>query len=75
MYSGFWKGSGFLFIIKLNKRSIYIELLAKQLPEYRLYHSQKANKIAHYIRIPAVILGFLIALSWISISVTIRWQH
>nr|WP_235379151.1 Mpo1-like protein [Candidatus Coxiella mudrowiae] len=52
-----------------------MELLAKQLPEYRLYHSQKANKIAHYIRIPAVILGFLIALSWISISVAIRWQH
>ena len=68
MYSGFWKGSGFLFIIKLNKRSIYKEYLHRvarqtQLPEYRLHHSQKANKIAHYIRIPAVILGFLIALS------------
>ncbi|WP_251365644.1 Mpo1-like protein [Coxiella-like endosymbiont of Rhipicephalus sanguineus] len=51
-----------------------MELLAKQLPEYRLYHSQKANKIVHYIGIPAVILGFLIALSWISISVAIRWH-
>ncbi|WP_304985422.1 Mpo1-like protein [Coxiella-like endosymbiont] len=52
-----------------------MESLAKQkLPEYRLYHNEKANKIAHYIRIPAVILDFLVALSWISISVAIRWH-
>lgn len=42
-----------------------MESLARQVAEYQLYHSQKANKIAHYI-------GFLIALSWISISVAIR---
>lgn len=50
-----------------------MESLTKQLQEYKLYYSEKANKIAQYIGVPAVILGVLIGLSWISVSVAVRW--
>lgn len=48
--------------------------LTEQLSEYRQQHVEKVNKITHYIGVPAIILGMLILLSWISISIAGHWH-
>ena len=48
--------------------------LAEQLRDYRLRHTEKANKLTHYIGIPALILGTLILLSWVSVSIAGQWH-
>ncbi len=48
--------------------------LPDQLDEYRQQHSEKPNQLAHYIGIPAIVIGALILLSWISISIAGKWH-
>jgi len=54
--------------------------LAQQLAEYEQQHQNKTNQLTHYIGIPAIVVGTLILLSWISIGfgatfhVTFAWM-
>ncbi|WP_267256942.1 Mpo1 family 2-hydroxy fatty acid dioxygenase [Coxiella endosymbiont of Ornithodoros maritimus] len=51
-----------------------MESLTRRLTEYRLYHTHRINKILHYIGAPLIVLALLVALSWISLSVAMRWH-
>jgi len=46
----------------------------EQLAAYRQQHTQKTNQIAHYIGIPAILIGALLALNWVSISIAKEWH-
>lgn len=46
----------------------------EQLAHYLQQHSERVNKVAHYISIPAIVLGALILLSWVSISIAGYWH-
>lgn len=51
-----------------------MKLFAEQFAHYRQQHTEKLNKIAHYISVPAILLGALILLSWVSISIAGYWH-
>ncbi|OGO93046.1 MAG: hypothetical protein A3F41_04105 [Coxiella sp. RIFCSPHIGHO2_12_FULL_44_14] len=42
--------------------------------EYQAQHQNHTNVLVHAMGIPAILLGTLILLSWISISVVTRWH-
>ena len=48
--------------------------LKQQLSQYISYHQSRTNQFTHYIGIPAIILGTLILLSWISVTIAGRWS-
>lgn len=45
-----------------------MKTLAQKLSDYELEHSASANKMTYLVAIPAIALGTLLLLSWISIS-------
>lgn len=47
---------------------------AEQFASYRAQHAQRTNQIIHYISVPALLIGILLGLSWISISVAGQWH-
>ncbi len=51
-----------------------MKLLAEQLKQYQAQHTEKTNRLAHYIGIPAIVLGTLLLLSWISVSIAAKWH-
>ncbi len=46
--------------------------LDEQLLTYRQQHTNKINRITHYIGIPAIVFGLLILLNWISIDIATK---
>lgn len=48
--------------------------LKEQLDQYAVYHESRTNQFTHYIGIPAIILGTLILLSWISVTIAGLWS-
>ena len=48
--------------------------LAEQLFTYKQQHTNKINRLTHYVGIPAIIFSLLILLNWISIDIATKWQ-
>ena len=46
----------------------------EQFTAYQQEHTQQTNKLLHYISVPALLIGILLALSWLSISIVARWH-
>jgi uncharacterized membrane protein YGL010W len=44
------------------------------LDNYHAFHQNRSDQITHYISIPAIIIGSLILLSWITVSIATRWH-
>jgi uncharacterized membrane protein YGL010W len=47
---------------------------SEQYAEYQQQHKERVHQITHYIGIPAILLGILILLSWVSISIAAHWH-
>ncbi|HLB56599.1 MAG TPA: Mpo1-like protein [Coxiellaceae bacterium] len=48
--------------------------LAEQLAVYQQQHTNKLNRLMHYIGIPMIIFSLLMLFNWISIDVATEWQ-
>ena len=48
--------------------------LRELLANYNAFHQDRSDQITHYISIPAIIIGTLILLSWITVSIATRWH-
>lgn len=48
--------------------------LTEQLFTYKQQHTNKMNRMTHYVGIPAIIFSLLMLLSWASIDIATRWQ-
>lgn len=48
--------------------------LAEQLFTYKQQHTNKINRLTHYVGIPAITVSLLILLNWISIDIATKWQ-
>ncbi|OGT41600.1 MAG: hypothetical protein A3F13_03260 [Gammaproteobacteria bacterium RIFCSPHIGHO2_12_FULL_40_19] len=48
--------------------------LTEQLFTYKQQHTNKINRLTHYVGVPAIIFSLLILLNWISIDIATKWQ-
>jgi uncharacterized membrane protein YGL010W len=48
--------------------------LNEQLAQYEEQHKTTANRFTHFVGVPAILIGLLILLSWVSISLFSRWH-
>ncbi len=51
-----------------------MQSLKELLANYHAYHQDHRNQMTHYFSIPAILLGSLILLSWITVSIATRWH-
>jgi uncharacterized membrane protein YGL010W len=48
--------------------------LKEQIDNYSINHQNRSNLIAHYIGIPAIMIGILLLLNWFTISFALNWH-
>ena len=48
--------------------------LNEQLMTYQQQHTNKLNRLTHYVGIPLIIFSLLMLLNWISIDIATKWQ-
>ena len=51
-----------------------MDSLKEQLANYQRQHANRTNQIIHYVGIPAIVIGVLLLLSWVSVSIATRWH-
>lgn len=51
-----------------------MKTLSELLTSYRHYHQQKNTQIAHYIAVPATLIGLFMLLSWVNLDFATVWK-